>query len=192
MHIDWAKKEILFKIVYYGPGLSGKTTNLEFIHAHLDDKLKSDLISLKTREDRTLFFDFMQLDLDAIQGRKPRFFLYTTPGQVHYGFSRKLILNGADAVVFVADSQRSRMDANLDSLMDLETKLINLGKTLARFPWVLQYNKRDCSSAESIGFLQRKLNFLNVPYFEATAITGDGVFETLKSVITLVFEKMKD
>jgi signal recognition particle receptor subunit beta len=189
MHVDLLRQEIYFKIIYYGPGLGGKTSNLEFIHAHLDPGLRGNLITLKTKEERTLYFDFMQVELGRINGKKPRFHLYTIPGQVHYGFSRKILLQGADAVVFVADSQRGRMDENLSTLADLEKKLIRQGQTLGSMPWVLQYNKRDLPDVESINQLQTKLNFLKVPYFEAVAVKGRGVFETLRTAIQLVLAK---
>lgn len=190
MHVDWLRQEIIFKIVYYGPGLGGKTSNLEYIHAHLDPALRGDLVTLKTKEERTLYFDFLQVELGRINGKKPRFHLYTIPGQVHYGFSRKILLQGADAVVFVADSQRGRMDENLSTLADLERKLIQQEQTLGTMPWVLQYNKRDLPDIESLSFLQSKLNFLDVPYHEAVAVKGIGVFETLRSTMHLVLAKV--
>ena len=185
MQINWVKQEINFKIVYFGPGLSGKTTNLEYIYAHLKPSLRSELISLKTTEERTLYFDFLQVELSKIKGKTPRFFIYTIPGQMQYGYSRKLILKGADALVFVADSQRNRMEENLNSLMDLEEKLIAEEKSLQDIPWVLQYNKRDCRNIMPIELLNEKLNFLNVPYYKAVAVQGVGVFDTLKSAIQL-------
>jgi mutual gliding-motility protein MglA len=190
MHIDKVKNEVVFKIVYYGPGLGGKTTNLEFIYAHIDPTLRGNLISLKTMEDRTLFFDFMNLELGRIRGKKPRFHLYTIPGQVYYGYSRKIILRGADAVVFVADSQKNRMEDNLLTLEDLEKKLIFYQKSLASFPYVMQYNKRDLADIVTIQELQKKLNFSQAPYFEAVAKNGVGVFETLQRTIKLVLAKM--
>ncbi|HOX86307.1 MAG TPA: ADP-ribosylation factor-like protein [bacterium] len=189
MHVDAFKREVIFKIVYFGPGLSGKTTNLEVIYKNLDPQIRSDLISLKTSEERTLYFDFLEMELGRIKGRKPRFHLYTIPGQPQYGWSRQIVLRGADAVVFVADSQPMRMDDNLTSLMDLEIKLIRLRKTLARFPWVMQYNKRDLPQAESIEVLERKLNFLHTPFYEAVATKGIGVFETLKCAIQMAVQK---
>ncbi|HNR67364.1 MAG TPA: ADP-ribosylation factor-like protein [bacterium] len=189
MHVDAFKREVIFKIVYFGPGLSGKTTNLEVIYKNLDPQIRSDLISLKTSEERTLYFDFLEMELGRIKGRKPRFHLYTIPGQPQYGWSRQIVLRGADAVVFVADSQPMRMDDNLTSLMDLEIKLIRLQKTLARFPWVMQYNKRDLPQAESIEVLERKLNFLHTPFYEAVATKGIGVFETLKCAIQMAVQK---
>ena len=185
MHINWKHQEIVFKIVYYGPGLGGKTTNLEYIYSKINPQLRSELISFKTKEDRTLYFDFMQLDLGRINGKKPRFHLYTIPGQVQYGYGRKLVLGGADSVVFVADSQKGRMDENLASLADLEEKLTEYKRTLQHIPWIIQYNKRDLPNTASIGTLQKKLNFLNVPHFEAVATLGTGVFETLKQAIHL-------
>jgi len=191
MFIHWALREIHLKIVYYGPGLSGKTANLQYIYSRIDPALKGDLVMLKTREDRTIFFDFLQLEVGNIDGKKPKFNLYTVPGQVHYDLTRKIVLNGVDGIVFVADSQREMMDANLDTLLDLEKHLIADGKTLEDFPWVLQYNKRDLLSAEPVEEMERKLNFFNVPYFEAVAIEGKGVFATLKEVIKQVVSNVQ-
>ncbi len=191
MFIHWALREIHLKIVYYGPGLSGKTANLQYIYSRIDPALKGDLVMLKTREDRTIFFDFLQLEVGNIDGKKPKFNLYTVPGQVHYDLTRKIVLNGVDGIVFVADSQREMMDANLDTLLDLEKHLIADGKTLENFPWVLQYNKRDLLSAEPVEEMERKLNFFNVPYFEAVAIEGKGVFATLKEVIKQVVSNVQ-
>ena len=139
--------------VYYGPGLSGKTTNLEYIYRKIDPSLRGDLITLKTREERTLYFDFLQLEVGRIKGMKPKFNLYTIPGQVYYSHSRKIILRGVDGIVFVADSQADRMTENLDSLMDLEQNLIENGHSLQSFPWVLQYNKRDLPYCKTQGKL---------------------------------------
>ena len=186
MLINWATNEITLKIVYYGPGLSGKTTNLQYIHKRLDPSLRGKLITLNTKEDRTLFFDFLQLDFGKIMGKKPRFNLYTVPGQVFYANSRKVILSGVDGIVFVADVQKNRMDDNLDTLLDLEENLINMGKTLESFPWVLQYNKMDLPQKENIKYLRQKLNYFDVPQFESIATQGVGVFETLKSIINQV------
>jgi mutual gliding-motility protein MglA len=190
MHVDWFRREIIFKIVYYGPGLGGKTTNLEYIYSKIDPAFRGKLITLKTKEDRTLYFDFLQIELGRIKGKKPRFHLYTIPGQIHYGASRKVMLKGADAVVFVADSQSSRITDNLDSLADLELKLIKHKQTLGNFPWVIQYNKRDLRAIDSITTLEKKLNFLNVPHYLAVATKGVGVFETLKAAIELALEKI--
>ena len=183
MFINWALQEINLKIVYYGPGMSGKTTNLEYIHSKLDPSLAGELVSLKTKEDRTIFFDFMQIEVGRIKGKKPKFNLYTVPGQVYYASSRKVILNGVDGIVFVADSQPHRMEANIETLLDLENNLKQDGHSLEKFPWVIQYNKRDLPGVDSVETLQKKLNFFNVPSFEAVAVKGDGVFNTLKSVI---------
>ena len=191
MFIHWALREIHLKIVYYGPGLSGKTANLQYIYSRIDPALKGDLVMLKTREDRTIFFDFLQLEVGNIDGKKPKFNLYTVPGQVHYDLTRKIVLNGVDGIVFVADSQREMMDANLDTLLDLEKHLIADGKTLENFPWVLQYNKRDLPTAESVEDMEKKLNFFNVPFFEAVAIEGKGVFATLKEVIKQVVSNVQ-
>ncbi len=192
MFINWALQEINLKIVYYGPGMSGKTTNLEYIHSKLDPSLKGELVSLKTKEDRTIFFDFMQIEVGRIKGKKPKFNLYTVPGQVYYASSRKVILNGVDGIVFVADSQPHRMEANIETLLDLEENLKQEGHSLDNFPWVIQYNKRDLPGVEPVEVLQKRLNFFNVPHFEAIAVRGDGVFDTLKSVINLVVRHVQD
>ncbi len=192
MFINWALQEINLKIVYYGPGMSGKTTNLEYIHSKLDPSLKGDLVSLKTKEDRTIFFDFMQIEVGRIKGKKPKFNLYTVPGQVYYASSRKVILNGVDGIVFVADSQPHRMEANIETLLDLESNLKEDNHSLENFPWVIQYNKRDLPGVESVEELQKRLNFFNVPYFEAVAVRGDGVFDTLKAVINAVVKNVQN
>jgi signal recognition particle receptor subunit beta len=183
MFVNWAVQEVNLKIVYYGPGLSGKTSNLEYIYHKIDPSLRGDLITLKTREERTLYFDFLQLEVGRIKGMKPKFNLYTIPGQVYYAYSRKIILRGVDGIVFVADSQLDRMPENLDSLMDLEQNLIDEGHSLEDFPWVLQFNKRDLPKVASVAELNRKLNFQEVPYIKAVASTGTGVLETLKMAI---------
>ncbi len=191
MFINWALQEINLKIVFYGPGMSGKTTNLEFIHSKLDPSLAGELVSLKTKEDRTIFFDFMQIEVGRIKGKKPKFNLYTVPGQVYYASSRKVILNGVDGLVFVADSQPHRMEANIETLLDLENNLKQDGQSLEEFPWVVQYNKRDLPGVESVETLEKKLNFFDVPYFEAVAVRGDGVFNTLKSIINNVVQHVQ-
>jgi hypothetical protein len=190
MFINHGLKEINLKIVYYGPGLSGKTTNLEYIYQRINPGMRSDLISLKTREERTLYFDFMQLELGKIKGKTPRFNLYTVPGQNYYNFSRKIILRGVDGIVFVADSQKNRMGENLDSLLDLEKNLIELGYSLQNFPWVIQYNKRDLPNIESLETMQSKLNFFAVPYVEAVASRGVEVLSTLKLIISEVVSQI--
>lgn len=183
MFVNWALQEVNLKIVYYGPGLSGKTTNLEYIYRKIDPSLCGDLITLKTREERTLYFDFLQLEVGRIKGMKPKFNLYTIPGQVYYSHSRKIILRGVDGIVFVADSQADRMTENLDSLMDLEQNLIENGHSLQSFPWVLQYNKRDLPRVIPLNELDAKLNFHQTPTIEAVASRGTGVLETLKMAI---------
>ncbi len=186
MFIHMGLQEIHLKIVYYGPGLGGKTENLNYIYNHIDPALKGDLVSLKTREDRTIFFDFLQLEVGKIAGKTPKFNLYTVPGQIHYALSRKIVLNGVDGLVFVADSQKEMMQSNLETLLDLEKNLIVDGKSLENFPWVLQYNKRDLPHIETVAEMNRKLNFYHVPCFEASALDGKGVFSTLKTVIKQV------
>ena len=191
MFIHWALREIHLKIVYYGPGLSGKTANLRYIYSHIDPALKGDLIMLNSREERTIFFDFLQLEVGRIDEKTPKFNLYTVPGQVHYDLTRKIVLNGVDGLVFVADSQREMMDSNLDTLLDLEKHLIQDGKSLENFPWILQYNKRDMPSAEPIEEMEKKLNFFGVPSFEGVATQGKGVFASLKEVIKLVVHQVQ-
>ena len=191
MYINWALQQINLKIVYYGPGVSGKTTNLLYIHSKVAPELKGELVSLQTQEDRTIFFDFLQLEVGKIKGKKPKFNLYTVPGQVYYAYSRKVILNGVDGVVFVADSQFDRLEANLETLNDLENNLRQDGHKMHEFPWVIQYNKRDLPNVAPIQYLQLKLNKVNVPYFEAVATQGNGVFETLKAVINLVVANVR-
>ncbi len=191
MLINWALKEISLKIVYYGPGLSGKTTNLEHIYQKIDPSRKSKLVSLKTKEERTIFFDFMQFDLPPIQGKRPKFSLFTVPGQHYYAASRRVILNGADGVVFVADSQRHRLADNLDSILDLEENLIRQNRSLEQIPWVLQSNKRDLEDILPIETLQEKLNYHNVPHFSAVATDGIEVSRTLKSIIQNVLSDLQ-
>ena len=191
VQINFALREVNVKIVYYGPGRSGKTTNLEYIHSKLDPSLAGELVSLKTKEDRTIFFDFMQIEVGRIKGKKPKFNLYTVPGQVYYASSRKVILNGVDGIVFVADSQPHRMEANIETLLDLENNLKQDGHSLEKFPWVIQYNKRDLPGVDSVETLEKKLNFFDVPSFEGIAVKGDGVFNTLKSVINGVVEHVQ-
>ena len=191
MFINWAQKEITLKIVYYGPGLSGKTTNLQYIYNKIDPSLRGDLITLNTREDRTLFFDFLQLEFGKILGKKPRFNLYTVPGQVYYKQSRRIILSGVDGIVFVADSQMERMDDNLDTLLDLEQNLISMGHTLKNFPLVFQFNKWDLPNIYDSDLLQERLNFYKFPCFKSIATKGEGVFETLKTIINLVVNQIQ-
>ncbi len=186
MFINWKLAELNLKIVYYGPALSGKTTNLEFIHARTNAALRGEIVSLKTREDRTIYFDFLQLELGQIRGLRPKFNLYTVPGQVYYAASRKLVLQGADGVVFVADSQAGRLQENLDLLADLEQNLQELGQDVRTFPFVLQFNKRDLADALPVSQLQETLGRNSAPQVEAIAVRGSGVFDTLKAAINTV------
>jgi signal recognition particle receptor subunit beta len=189
--INYSSREINCKIVYYGPGLCGKTTNLQHIYQKTNPDVKGKMISLATETERTLFFDFLPLALGEIRGFKTRFHLYTVPGQVFYDASRKLILKGVDGVVFVADSQIERMEANVESLDNLRVNLKEQGYELDKIPYVVQYNKRDLPNAASIEEMQRLLNTAGVPEFEACAATGQGVFETLKAVAKGVLADLK-
>ena len=189
--INYAAREINCKLVYYGPGLGGKTTNLQHIYARIDPKSKGKLISLATKTERTLFFDFLPLDLGTVRGFKTRFHLYTVPGQVFYDASRKLILKGADGVIFVADSQDERLEANLESLENLEQNLAEQGQSLDAMPHVMQYNKRDLPNVVSLPELQAALNGRNAPWYEACATKGIGVFETLKAGAKLVLTDLR-
>jgi signal recognition particle receptor subunit beta len=189
--INYSSREINCKIVYYGPGLCGKTTNLQHIYNRTNPDVKGKMISLATETERTLFFDFLPLALGEIRGFKTRFHLYTVPGQVFYDASRKLILKGVDGVVFVADSQVERMEANVESLDNLKVNLLEQGYELAKIPYVVQYNKRDVPNAAPLVEMQRLLNPTKVPEFEACARSGEGVFETLKAVAKGVLSDLK-
>ncbi len=189
--INYASREINCKIVYYGPGLCGKTTNLQYIYDSTAPQAKGKLISLATETDRTLFFDFMPLELGTVRGFKTRFHLYTVPGQVYYDASRKLILKGVDGVVFVADSQEERMDANLESLYNLEENLKSQGYDLLQIPYVLQLNKRDLPNVISVDELTDELQRKSEPVYEAVASKGDGVFDTLKAVAKQVLTELR-
>lgn len=189
--INYSSREINCKIVYYGPGLCGKTTNLQFIYKKANPEQKGKLISLATETERTLFFDFLPLALGDIKGFRIRFHLYTVPGQVFYAASRKLILKGVDGVVFVADSQIERMEANLESLDDLDYNLKEQGYDLRNLPFTVQYNKRDLPNVAPADEMKRLLNPRNVPDFEAVAPEGRGVFETLKNVAKQVLKELK-
>ncbi len=189
--INFAAREINCKIVYYGPGLGGKTTNLQYIFDKTSEKQKGKMISLATETDRTLFFDFLPLDLGTVRGFKTRFHLYTVPGQVFYDASRKLILRGVDGVVFVADSQEERMDANVEALDNLVENLKEHGYDFYKVPYVLQLNKRDLSNALPVEKLKTELMKRNEPVFEAIAFQGNGVFETLKEVARQVLVELK-
>jgi signal recognition particle receptor subunit beta len=189
--INYSSREINCKIVYYGPGLCGKTTNLQHIYAKTNPEVKGKMISLATETERTLFFDFLPLALGEIRGFKTRFHLYTVPGQVFYDASRKLILKGVDGVVFVADSQVERMEANLESMDNLKVNLQEQGYDLGTLPYVVQYNKRDLPNAAPLEEMQLLLNPTKIPEFEACATTGEGIFETLKAVAKVVLSDMK-
>ncbi len=189
--INYAAKEINCKIVYYGPGLGGKTTNLQYIYSKTSPDAKGKMISLATETDRTLFFDFLPLDLGTIRGFTTRFHLYTVPGQVFYDASRKLILKGADGVIFVADSQEERMESNVESIRNLESNLKQHGLDLATLPYALQFNKRDLPNAMPTDELYRVLNYKREPTFEAVAPSGKGVFDTLKSVAKQILVELR-
>jgi signal recognition particle receptor subunit beta len=220
--INYASREINCKLVYYGPGLGGKTTNLEYIYEKVAPSSKGKMISLATETERTLFFDFLPVDLGTIRGFKTRFHLYTVPGQVYYNASRKLILKGVDGVVFVADSQIERMEANVESMQNLYDNLLQHGYDLTKIPFIIQYNKRDLPNSSSLDELQENLNpgwpvedpakqrqvanpdrpsdllveqvdgawIERAPYFEAVAVRGDGVFDTLRSISKLVLKTL--
>ena len=189
--INYSSREINCKIVYYGPGLCGKTTNLQYIYAKTNPDAKGKMISLATETERTLFFDFLPLSLGEIRGFKTRFHLYTVPGQVFYDASRKLILKGVDGVVFVADSQLERMEANLESMANLRVNLAEQGYDLKQIPYVVQYNKRDLPNAAAVEELTGLINTDQVPEFQAIAATGWGVFDTLKAIAKLVLQELK-
>ena len=189
--INYSSREINCKIVYYGPGLCGKTTNLQYIYTKTNPDMKGKMISLATETERTLFFDFLPLALGQIRGFKTRFHLYTVPGQVFYDASRKLILKGVDGVVFVADSQVERMEANLESIDNLKANLGEQGYDLTKLPLVIQYNKRDLPNAAALDEMRRLLNPRGNPDFEAAAPAGRGVFETLKSIAREVLNNLK-
>jgi mutual gliding-motility protein MglA len=189
--INYMAREINCKIVYYGPGLCGKTTNLQHIYERTNPDAKGKMISLATETERTLFFDFLPLSLGEIRGFKTRFHLYTVPGQVFYDASRKLILKGVDGVIFVADSQLERLEANQESVENLRTNLAEQGYDLDKVPYVVQYNKRDLPNALTVDELRPALNPTGVPDFEAVARSGEGVFETLKAISKLVLTELR-
>jgi len=187
---NYATKEITAKIVYYGPGLCGKTTNLQFVYESLPSNNKSKMLSLSTKTDRTLFFDFLPLDLGKIRGMRTKLQLYTVPGQVYYNSTRQLVLKGADGVVFVADSQDYALDANLESLQNLEDNLKRQGIKMRELPMVLQYNKRDLPNALPVAKLEQELNKGKAPHFESVATNGTGVEETLTGITQLVLNNL--
>ncbi|HEX9021813.1 MAG TPA: ADP-ribosylation factor-like protein [Nitrospirota bacterium] len=189
--INYSSREINCKIVFYGPGLCGKTTNLQYIYKKTNPDSKGKMISLATETERTLFFDFLPLALGEIRGFKTRFHLYTVPGQVFYDASRKLILKGVDGVVFVADSQVERMEANIESVENLRINLTEQGYNLDKIPYVIQYNKRDLPNVVPLVEMKKALNPKSVPDFEAVAMDGAGVFDTLKAIAKLVIMELK-
>ena len=188
VQINFAHKEIQCKIVYYGPGMSGKTTNLELVHEKTPGEARGELTSIATTGERTLYFDYMPLDLGSIAGIRTKFQLYTVPGQIYYKSTRRLVLQGVDGIVFVADSSASKLEENKESMRDLEDNLKEMGRAVGDLPIVIQYNKRDIPDAMSIEDLQKQLNVHNLPYFEAIAPNGQGVFQTLKGLASLVLE----
>jgi mutual gliding-motility protein MglA len=189
--INYSSREINCKIVFYGPGLCGKTTNLQYIYKKTNPDSKGKMISLATETERTLFFDFLPLALGEIRGFKTRFHLYTVPGQVFYDASRKLILKGVDGVVFVADSQIERMEANIESIENLRINLAEQEYDLDKIPFVIQYNKRDLPNTVPLEEMKKALNPASVPDFEAVAMEGAGVFDTLKAIAKLVIMELK-
>lgn len=189
--VNYHTKEINCKIVYYGPGLGGKTTNIQYIYQKTSSQNKGQMITLNTENERTLFFDFLPLDLGEIRGFKTRFHLYTVPGQVFYEASRKLILRGVDGIVFVADSQVEKMEANIESLRGLEKNLTEQGYDITKVPMVMQWNKRDLPNIVPVEDLQYQLNKRKLPAFEAVALKGQGVFETLKMISKSVLLNIK-
>lgn len=184
MFINWQLRQINLKIVYYGPALSGKTTNLEQIHARIDPTRRSDLVSLKTYEDRTLYFDFLQLELGKINGLTPKIQLYTVPGQAFYEASRRLVLRGADGVVFVADSGSNRINDNVDSWQNMKKHLISLDLDSDNLPIIVQFNKQDLPNALPAAFMQNILNCQSYRSILSVANIGQGVFDTLKAIIS--------
>jgi signal recognition particle receptor subunit beta len=191
MHINWQLRELNLKIVYYGPALSGKTTNLEQIHANVDPQRRSDLVSLKTSEDRTLFFDFLQLELGMVCTLTPKIHLYTVPGQTYYEASRRLVLRGTDGIVFVADSSAARVNDNLQSWEKMKEHLDSFKMSMVGLPTVLQCNKQDLPDAITAPALQEIMQVNGCPFYESVAIEGKGVFETLKAITRLVVEDVQ-
>jgi mutual gliding-motility protein MglA len=188
--INYASREINCKLVYYGTGLGGKTTNLEYIYSRVNPETKGKMISLATETERTLFFDFLPIDLGEIRGFKTRFHLYTVPGQVYYNASRRLILKGVDGLIFVADSQATRAEANIEAMHNLYENLETYGYDLQKIPFAIQYNKRDMPNILAVEELRSQINPMGVSDFEAIAIEGKGVFETLSNVSKLVVKNL--
>jgi signal recognition particle receptor subunit beta len=190
VQINFALKEVNCKVVFYGPGMSGKTTNLEIVHQKAPEEHKGDLTSISTDGDRTLFFDFMPLDLGKIAGMQTKFSLYTVPGQVYYNSTRKLVLQGVDGVIFIADSAADKLEENIESYQNLIDNLAEYGKDIRDLPHVIQYNKRDLPNALPVAELDKHINIFGVPTFEAVAKTGEGVFPTLKTLAGMVLESI--
>lgn len=190
MQINYAKKQISCKLVYYGPGMSGKTTNLEVVHEKVPEHNKGEMTSISTEGDRTLFFDFLPLDLGKVRGMTTKFQLYTVPGQVYYASTRKLVLQGADGVIFVADSQKDKVDENNESLRDLEKNFREYGMELSEIPLVIQWNKRDLPNAMDIDELEEKVNWVGAPTTTAVAATGEGVLGTLKLAASMILDRL--
>lgn len=188
--VQYSAREIVCKVVYYGPARSGKTTNLQWIHRSLPGDRRTELISLATESDRTLFFDFIPLDLGTISGFRTKIQLYTVPGQVYYNKTRALVLRGADGVVFVADSQAERSHSNMESLRNLQENLLENGLDIRKLPLVFQYNKQDLAEAQRPQALDDVLNFRDVPAHAAVAIRGEGVVDTLRSVSRMVLQSV--
>jgi hypothetical protein len=191
VQINFALKEVNCKVVFYGPGMSGKTTNLEIVHQKAPDENKGELTSISTDGDRTLFFDFMPLDLGNVAGMRTKFQLYTVPGQVYYNSTRKLVLQGVDGIIFVADSDPDKMDENVESYANLIENLAEYGKDIRELPHVIQYNKRDLPNALPVAEIDKIMNKFGVPTFEAVACTGEGVFPTLKTLAAMVLESIE-
>ncbi len=191
MFVNWQMRELNLKVVYYGPALSGKTTNLEQIHARLDPRRRGELVSLKTHEDRTLYFDFMQLEIGRVGGLTPKIQLFTVPGQVYYEASRRIVLRGVDGIVFVADSAMNRLSANLDAWENMKMNLAALGMSLDTLPLVVQLNKRDLENTVPSSTLKEMLQTEPHPCFEAIAYRGKGVLETLKAIVNSVLTSVQ-
>jgi len=191
MFINWRLREINLKIVYYGPSLSGKTTSLQYIHSRTNPERRGELVSLKTREDRTLYFDYMQFEMGAISGLKPRFNIYTVPGQVYYRGTRKLVLKGVDGLVFVADSQIRRLHENVEAMKDLYEDLVELGYSPGELPIILQCNKRDLPEIMPVQSIKEQLGLNGIPTFESIALEGIGVLDGLKSIVNSVVIKAR-
>jgi signal recognition particle receptor subunit beta len=191
MFINWKLREINLKIVYYGPSLSGKTSSLKYIHSRTNPERRGELISLKTREDRTLYFDYMQFQMSEISGLKPRFNIYTVPGQVYYRGTRKLVLKGVDGIVFVADSQIRRLQENIEAIKDLYDDLDELGFNPYEIPLILQCNKRDLPEIVPVQTIKENLGLNGVPTFESVAVDGTGVLDSLKSIVNCVVAKAR-